>query len=60
MDILSFYTCVSYTTVFNLATCDLYFVILVVIFTNRISAENLFYEPYRVDRTQDYGHETFK
>ena len=60
MDILSFYACVSYMTVFNLTTCDLYFVILVVIFTNRISAENTFYESYRVDRTQDYGHETFK
>ena len=39
---------------FDLTTRDSYFTILVEVFTNHISAENIFHESYRVNRTQDY------
>ena len=37
------------------STCDLYFTILVDVFTNRIVPENKFFKLYRVNRPQDYG-----
>ena len=43
---------------FNLTIRDSYFMILVEVFTNHILAENIFYESYRVNRTQDYGLKT--
>ena len=39
----------------DLTTRDSYFKILVQVFTNHILAKNIFYESYRVNRTQDYS-----
>ena len=39
----------------DLTTRDSYFKILVQVFANHILAKNIFYESYRVNRTQDYG-----
>ena len=39
----------------DLTTRDSHFTILVQVFTNHILAKNIFYESYRVNRTQDYG-----
>lgn len=39
-------------TTFDLMTHNLYFTILVEIFIDQISAENIFQKPYRVNRTQ--------
>ena len=44
---------------FNLATRDLYFMILVEVFTNHILAETHFTN-HRVNITQDYGLKTSK
>ena len=38
---------------FDLTTRDSYFMTLVEVFTNRISAENTLHESCRMDRTQD-------
>ena len=39
----------------DLTARDSYFKILVQVFTNHILAKNIFYESYRVNRTQDYS-----
>ena len=42
-----------YVAGFDLTTCDLYFTILVEVFKNHISDENIFHESYRGERTQE-------
>ena len=50
---------VSIRSGLNLTTHDLYFLILAEVFTNCNLAENILHKSYGVNRTQDYGLETW-
>ena len=54
------FRCGVFIAGFDLTARDLYFTILVEVFTNHILAENMFHESCRVNRTQDYDLETCK